>query len=238
MSLGFDCILVILSWVIALVPLAVFGKVASIVGVHGFAPFARARASSCSRCSSRSFFRLYYLVRVRLGSWVRPLTLLREHARRAGDGLLHRQLHRHHADHLRSAACRASACATDRRASARWSAPISTTTAPRSTRRWPRCSSRSCLAIGLSLPEQMIIVVTSIIASVGAAGIPEAGLVTMTLVFTAVKLPTEYIALLLTVDWFLDRCRTMINVLGDMNVSCLLDGKVRASPELATPTTS
>ena len=39
-SLGFDCILVILSWVIALVPLAVFGKVASIVGVHGFAPFA------------------------------------------------------------------------------------------------------------------------------------------------------------------------------------------------------
>ena len=84
----------------------------------------------------------------------------------------------------------------------------------------------------------MTIVVTSIIASVGAAGIPEAGLVTMTLVFTAVKLPTEYIALLLTVDWFLDRCRTMINVLGDMNVSCLLDGKVRASPELATPTAS
>ena len=94
------------------------------------------------------------------------------------------------------------------------------------------------LGIGLSLPEQMTIVITSIIASVGAAGIPEAGLVTMTLVFTAVKLPTEYIALLLTVDWFLDRCRTMINVLGDMNVSCLLDGKVRASPELATPTTS
>jgi Na+/H+-dicarboxylate symporter len=60
---------------------------------------------------------------------------------------------------------------------------------------------------------------------VGAAGIPEAGLVTMTLVFTAVKLPLEYIALLLTVDWFLDRCRTTINVLGDVNVSCLLDGK-------------
>ncbi len=49
----------------------------------------------------------------------------------------------------------------------------------------------------------------------------------MTLVFRAVKLPTEYIALLLTVDWFLDRCRTMINVLGDMNVACLLDGRIR-----------
>ena len=46
----------------------------------------------------------------------------------------------------------------------------------------------------------------------------------MTLVFTAVGLPTGYIALLLPVDWFLDRCRTAINVMGDMNVSCLLDG--------------
>jgi DAACS family dicarboxylate/amino acid:cation (Na+ or H+) symporter len=66
-----------------------------------------------------------------------------------------------------------------------------------------------------------------VIASVGAAGIPEAGLVTMTLVFTAVRLPTEYIALLLAVDWFLDRCRTAINVMGDMCVACLLDGRER-----------
>ena len=71
---------------------------------------------------------------------------------------------------------------------------------------------------------------TSIVASVGAAGIPEAGLVTMTLVFNAVGLPIEYIAILLTVDWFLDRCRTAINVMGDVNVSCLLDGKVRETP--------
>jgi DAACS family dicarboxylate/amino acid:cation (Na+ or H+) symporter len=72
-----------------------------------------------------------------------------------------------------------------------------------------------------------MVVVTSVIASIGAAGIPEAGLVTMTLVFTAVGLPPEYIALLLTVDWFLDRCRTVINVMGDMNVACLLDGSER-----------
>jgi len=77
----------------------------------------------------------------------------------------------------------------------------------------------------LSLPQQLMVVLTSVMASVGAAGIPEAGLVTMTLVFTAVGLPTAYIALLLTVDWFLDRCRTAINVMGDMNVSCLLDGR-------------
>jgi Na+/H+-dicarboxylate symporter len=49
----------------------------------------------------------------------------------------------------------------------------------------------------------------------------------MTLVFSAVNLPTGYIALLLPVDWFLDRCRTAINVIGDMNVSCILDGKLK-----------
>ena len=51
----------------------------------------------------------------------------------------------------------------------------------------------------------------------------------MTLVFSSVGLPTEYIALLITVDWFLDRARTAINVMGDMTVSCLLDGKSKAS---------
>jgi Na+/H+-dicarboxylate symporter len=88
------------------------------------------------------------------------------------------------------------------------------------------------IGANLSIASQAVVVLTSIVASVGAAGIPEAGLVTMTLVFSAVHLPTGYIALLLPVDWFLDRCRTTINVMGDMNVSCVLDGKTR---EIAKP---
>jgi DAACS family dicarboxylate/amino acid:cation (Na+ or H+) symporter len=40
-----------------------------------------------------------------------------------------------------------------------------------------------------------------------------------------VNLPPEYITILFAVDWFLDRCRTMVNVLGDVTVSCVLDGK-------------
>ncbi len=97
------------------------------------------------------------------------------------------------------------------------------------------------IGIDLTFWQQLLVVFTSIIASVGAAGIPEAGLVTMTLVFTAVKLPIEYVGLLLTVDWFLDRCRTTINVLGDVNVSCLLDGKsqeVEASSDTEAPAVS
>jgi Na+/H+-dicarboxylate symporter len=53
----------------------------------------------------------------------------------------------------------------------------------------------------------------------------------MTLVFTAVRLPKEYIFLLLPVDWFLDRCRTAINVLGDVNVACLLEGKQKSNSD-------
>jgi Na+/H+-dicarboxylate symporter len=41
--------------------------------------------------------------------------------------------------------------------------------------------------------------------------------------------------MLLPVDWFLDRCRTAINVMGDMNVSCVLDGKTRETPATAAP---
>ena len=46
-------------------------------------------------------------------------------------------------------------------------------------------------------------------------GIPEAGLVTMVIVLKAVGLPIEGIGLILTIDWFLDRCRTTVNVWGD-----------------------
>jgi Na+/H+-dicarboxylate symporter len=75
--------------------------------------------------------------------------------------------------------------------------------------------------------DQFLIVLTAIAASVGAAGIPEAGTVTMTLIFRAIGLDLNYIPVLLTVDWFLDRCRTAINIMGDVNVSCLLDGYTR-----------
>jgi Na+/H+-dicarboxylate symporter len=81
------------------------------------------------------------------------------------------------------------------------------------------------LGMNLAFSQQVIVVIMSIIASVGAAGIPEAGLVTMLAVFTAVKLPTEYIGFLLTVDWFLDRCRTTINVMGDMASTVILNGR-------------
>lgn len=69
--------------------------------------------------------------------------------------------------------------------------------------------------IELSLPQQAIVFITATLAAIGAAGVPEAGLVTMVIVLKSVGLPLEGIGLLLSVDWFLDRFRTAINVWGD-----------------------
>ncbi len=69
--------------------------------------------------------------------------------------------------------------------------------------------------IHLGPAEQLIIFFTATLAAVGAAAIPEAGLVTMAMVLTAVGLPIEGIGTILAIDWFLDRCRTTVNVWGD-----------------------
>jgi len=61
----------------------------------------------------------------------------------------------------------------------------------------------------------VIVFLTATLAAIGAAGIPEAGLVTMVIVLRAVDLPIEGITLILIIDWFLDRCRTTVNVWGD-----------------------
>jgi len=69
--------------------------------------------------------------------------------------------------------------------------------------------------IDLSLGHQIIIFLTATLASIGAAGIPHAGTVMMVLVLDAVGLPLEGIGLIWAIDWFLDRCRTTVNVWGD-----------------------
>ncbi len=77
--------------------------------------------------------------------------------------------------------------------------------------------------IPLGPAEQVIIFLTATLASIGAAGIPEAGLVTMLIVLRAVGLPLEGIGMILAIDWFLDRCRTTVNVWGDTVGAAVLD---------------
>ncbi|XP_062849041.1 solute carrier family 1 member 7a isoform X2 [Trichomycterus rosablanca] len=67
----------------------------------------------------------------------------------------------------------------------------------------------------LDFGQIITISITATAASIGAAGIPQAGLVTMVIVLTSVGLPADDITLIIAVDWALDRFRTMVNVLGD-----------------------
>jgi DAACS family dicarboxylate/amino acid:cation (Na+ or H+) symporter len=226
LDIGFDLILKVLHWVIALVPLAVFSKVAFVVGTQGFKPFVALGWFIVSVIVALALQAAYYLIRIRLSSWVPPLKLLRGTR-----------------DALAMAFSTASSTATMPvtysslrenvglgEESASLGALVGSNFNNDGTALYEAMAAlfvSQMVGADLSLAQQVLVVLTSIVASVGAAGIPEAGLVTMTLVFSAVHLPTGYIALLLPVDWFLDRCRTTINVMGDMNVSCILDGKTR-----------
>ncbi|XP_076620407.1 excitatory amino acid transporter 2 [Colletes latitarsis] len=69
--------------------------------------------------------------------------------------------------------------------------------------------------ISLGIDEVITVSLTATLASIGAASIPNAALITMLIVLTALGLPTNDITLLFAVDWLLDRLRTSINVLGD-----------------------
>ena len=86
-----------------------------------------------------------------------------------------------------------------------------------------------CQAFGydLSFAQQLTIVLASVMAGVGIAGVPEAGLIVLPLVLTAAGLPEVAVAaaipLIVPVDWIIARVRSGVNVLSDMLVAILLD---------------
>ena len=78
------------------------------------------------------------------------------------------------------------------------------------------------VGVDLSFTQQMIVFLTAMLASIGAPGIPSAGMVTMVLVLQSVGLPAEAIAILLPVDRMLDTLRTTVNVEGDIAASLVV----------------
>ncbi len=218
-----------------LVPFAVCAVVAATVGKNGFAPFHAMGHFVLAVLLALGLQGVFYLCRVRLNSWVRPLALLRG----GRDALI---------TAFSTASSTATLpitleCARDklklREKSASMGVIVGGNLNNDGTALYEAMAAlfvAQALGIHLDLSQQLIVVIMSVVASVGAAGIPEAGLVTMMAVFAAVKLPIEYIPLLLTVDWFLDRCRTVMNVMGDLTVSCILDGRTaEEAPEEPLP---
>lgn len=75
------------------------------------------------------------------------------------------------------------------------------------------------LGMDLSIAQQLTIVLTATLASIGAAGVPGAGIIMLVIVLQAIQVPVEGIALILGVDRILDMIRTAVNITGDAAVS-------------------
>ncbi|MDF2519517.1 MAG: sodium:dicarboxylate symporter [Clostridia bacterium] len=69
--------------------------------------------------------------------------------------------------------------------------------------------------LDLSLQQQLMIILTATLASIGTAGVPGAGIVMLAMVLQQVGIPLEGIAIVLSVDRLIDMCRTVVNVTGD-----------------------
>ena len=76
--------------------------------------------------------------------------------------------------------------------------------------------------IELDLTEQLTIVLTATLASIGSAAVPGAGMVMLVIVLQAINVPLEGIALIFGVDRILDMLRTVVNVTGDATVATVV----------------
>ena len=75
------------------------------------------------------------------------------------------------------------------------------------------------LGMDLTILQQLTIVITATLASIGAAGVPGAGIIMLVIVLQAIQVPVEGIGLILGVDRILDMMRTAVNITGDAAVS-------------------
>ena len=78
------------------------------------------------------------------------------------------------------------------------------------------------LGISLDLGAQLTIVLMALLASIGTAAVPSAGVVMLIIILEAIAIPTEGIALILGVDRIIDMCRTTTNVTGDAAVATVV----------------
>jgi Na+/H+-dicarboxylate symporter len=237
LTVGFDLLMRVLLWVVALVPLAVLGVVASSVARQGFELFRNLGWFIIVVLAGLLCQLSWYLAQLAIFARMTPWRFLRGAA-----------------DVMATTFSTSSTAATMpitlknltsrlgvSRPSAQLAACVGTNFNNDGTALYQAVAAlffAQALGMKLDLGSQLVIVVTTLVASVGAGGIPSGSFVTMPLIFAAVGLPADKLPILLTIDWFLDRCRTTSNVLGDMTVAVLLDlttGKQEDQPRLGDP---
>lgn len=89
-------------------------------------------------------------------------------------------------------------------------------------------------SIDLTFVQQLTIILTATLASVGAAGVPGAGMITLALVLGTIGIPEQGIALIFGLDRLLDMCRTVVNIVGDLTLTILMAKTEGEDVQIAT----
>lgn len=232
---AYRCLQMLLQWVINLMPLAVFALAASLVARRGLSAFSSLGSLVAATLGALCLQVLYYLIRLKLETGI-ALPAFFKATRSA----------------LLMAFSTASSAATlpITYARAREGLNISESSVSLgvlvggSVNRDGTCLFEALgvvfisqqLGMHLTLIQQAVILLMSIVASLCAPGVPATGLVTMMLIFQSLGYPqaSNLIVLLIPLDWFLDRVRTTVNVLGHLTTACLLDGKQALTPHISS----
>ncbi len=218
----FRAIEVMLGWVIAFVPLAVFGVVARTIGLNGFRPLV-----GLGWYVGVAILGLAIQVLIVYQAWV--VLVARIPLRRFWSGARDAVVYA-----LGSSSSLASLPVTlrclDRMGvspqSARLAACVGTNLNNDGILLYEAMAVlfvAQVYGIHLSLGQQILAAASCVIAGIGIAAVPDAGLISLALVLKTVGLPFEIVPLLLTVDWLLSRCRAMTNVTSDILVAVLID---------------
>ncbi len=221
-AIVFRTIEVMLGWVISLVPLAVFGVVARTIGRYGFGPL-----KGLAWYVAVAILGLAIQILVVYQTWiiVAARMSLRTFWSGARDAVVYA---------LGSSSSLASLPVTLRcldemkvsPQSARLAACVGTNLNNDGILLYEAMAVlfvAQVYGIHLSVGQQLVAAVACVIAGVGIAAVPDAGLISLALVLKTVGLPYEILPLLLTVDWLLSRCRAVTNVTSDILVAVLLD---------------
>ena len=229
----YDTLVVMLGWVVQSIPFAVFGVVAQVVGRAGLQAFA---ALGIFLAAILTGLALHGLVYYPLVAWLVGRKPPQVYLGKGADAIL-MALSTNSSLATVPVTLR---CLTEKmgvsQESARLSACVGTNLNNDGITLYDAMAAlfiaQAC-GYDLGLGQQGLVVLASLMAGIGIAGIPEAGLIVLPLVLSSVGLPEAVVAaaipLVLPVDWIIGRARSAVNVLSDMLVAIVLD-RGRAAP--------
>jgi Na+/H+-dicarboxylate symporter len=228
---GYQMLILMLEWVVLAVPFAVFGVVAHVVGKSGLSVF---NALWVFLGTALLGLGIHSLIYYPLAAWLVGKRSPREYLGKGADAIIMGlSINSSLATVPMTLHCLTRKMGVSH-SSARLAACVGTNLNNDGITLYEAMAAlflAQAVGMQLSLSHQVVVVLASIMAGIGVAGIPEAGLVVLPLVLGAAGLPEAVIAaaipLIIPVDWIIARVRSGVNVMSDMLVAILLDATGR-----------